>query len=417
MNNEQLYFSDDFVIQDNSAKIWIYAVHGHYKREINRSMMKILSMYDTQTNIGTNVSRISIALSIEQTLLEEIVKSLIGIFFTRTESKNKCYLHQNRPPNPKLERVFIEVTNKCNLMCQHCYMGNPNYATLSLNNFKKIIDNFSDTGIYRIDLTGGEPFTDSEILEKIAYCHEKGYLVRIFTNGVLISDDIAENLSEMGVQHVFVSLDSSNPKFHDSFRGKVGSFNDTIAAIKRLTRCGIPVTINSMLTPDNKDGVIELVTLAKNLGVSIRMSPLLPVGRAYGKDVVSNSVISNSFKLIDDGKIIHSPCNNPCPSCGVGHTMIYVHSNGDAVLCPTLSKEQKPNFYMGNVISGDVADVLERFHFISHTTHISCKYSECKHIKYCNGGCRSRAFIMTGDISEKDEVSCYLYDALSNIDS
>lgn len=95
------------------------------------------------------------------------------------------------------EFAWIEITNKCNLKCIHCYneSGENRDQTMSLNDYKGVIDNLQEMGVKKIQIIGGEPFFYRKLLKKMLdYTVGKFEIIEIFTNGTLITNDWYEYL-------------------------------------------------------------------------------------------------------------------------------------------------------------------------------------------------------------------------------
>ena len=91
----------------------------------------------------------------------------------------------------------IEVTDHCNLNCKHCYIkDNSKKGELSFDECCKIIDEIADAGCLWLTFTGGEPFTRKDFLDIYIYAKRRGMLIVIFTNGTLITPEIADKLKE-----------------------------------------------------------------------------------------------------------------------------------------------------------------------------------------------------------------------------
>ena len=86
-------------------------------------------------------------------------------------------------------RLFIELTNKCNLRCKHCYgnFGEKNDKIIDINKIKKVIYDASKCGAYQLDLTGGEPMLYPYLEELLKFSYNEGMLVRIFSNLTLLN--------------------------------------------------------------------------------------------------------------------------------------------------------------------------------------------------------------------------------------
>ena len=114
--------------------------------------------------------------------------------------------------------AWIEITNKCNLKCIHCYNESDVHCDniMSLTDFYKVVDYLIRNRVSKIQITGGEPFLNKDILKQMLdYVIGKFSFIEIFTNGTLITDEWFEYLLKNDI-HIALSVYSYNPQMHDS---------------------------------------------------------------------------------------------------------------------------------------------------------------------------------------------------------
>ena len=113
----------------------------------------------------------------------------------------------------KPQTIYVEVTNECNLRCGTCRreMGERKFGFMSFDLFMKIIDDAAAIGGVRLLLYfGGEPLMHPDFLKMLKYAVVKRSQFRdvgFFTNGMLLNEKIVDNIIELGVDNVTLSLD------------------------------------------------------------------------------------------------------------------------------------------------------------------------------------------------------------------
>ena len=209
-------------------------------------------------------------------------KETIARFINQMEKKGVITISDQIGPSNKsldvidsskdylISSATVEVTNRCNLMCKHCYMcaSNANKDMVSFEEFKKIVDILLDEGVLMIELTGGEVFENPEFEKILRLSLDKFPMVGMLTNG---THEISKSLLDLLVENkekivVSVSIDSSSPQIHDGFRGMEGAFEKSTANIKKLADNGIFVRLTSAIFDDNMWQIHELAQLARDLG-------------------------------------------------------------------------------------------------------------------------------------------------------
>lgn len=121
----------------------------------------------------------------------------------------------------------IETTNICNLLCPMCsrtiQIKDGTYVdigTMSMELYKKIIDEGSENNLYSIKLNYlGEPLLDKYILDRIKYAKKKGVVDVMFnTNASLLTEEMSHNLLDAGLDSIFFSVDGINPDTFNKIR-------------------------------------------------------------------------------------------------------------------------------------------------------------------------------------------------------
>ena len=166
-----------------------------------------------------------------------------------------------------MPRIVIELTNRCNLSCGHCF-DERHAATgeLSLAVLEKVLREGKGCGIEQLSFTGGEPTLHrrfSAIIERVA---EAGYSFSFVSNGTSfprIYPMLHKYRRWFG--GVTFSLDGAREETHDRLRG-TGSFRSVMRAASICVVKELPFTLNMVLTAQNRQEIGEMVWLAERLG-------------------------------------------------------------------------------------------------------------------------------------------------------
>ncbi|PYV81622.1 MAG: radical SAM/SPASM domain-containing protein, partial [Acidobacteria bacterium] len=92
----------------------------------------------------------------------------------------------------------LEMTRRCPLECQHCYNNLPmsdlaaRNRELSKEEYEQLLTELADMGVIWLLFTGGEIFARKDFLEIYTFAKQKGFLITLFTNGILINEKIAD---------------------------------------------------------------------------------------------------------------------------------------------------------------------------------------------------------------------------------
>ncbi len=337
-----------------------------------------------------------------------------------------CPLSTPRPiPLPvavplPLDNIFFELTYACNLKCVHCYAqaGEEHNEILSLNQVTAMIDQFSAAGGISLTISGGEPLLRPDLIEIIAYAAAKPLVVRMLSNGILITAGLAQRLKQAGLSGIQLSLDGHCAAVHDAYRGLPGAFDRTIAAIGHLQEAGLEVDLGTVIHRNNVDHVIDIIELGRNHGIVPAFSMQKPDGRAQTigrqyqisyQECAQAKIRINQFHSAN-GKNPYrvTKCQPKRYRCSAGTGGLCVRPNGDVVPCADF---RQPEDVLGNVTRDTIVGIWTSSHpllTMLRTTDLSdiklC--NSCKHFVFCSGGCPAEAFKIWGDYKWPDIEKC-----------
>jgi MoaA/NifB/PqqE/SkfB family radical SAM enzyme len=180
--------------------------------------------------------------------------------------------------------VIWEITGLCNLRCEHCLSnaGEPLSNELSTQEAMRLIDYLESMKVFNINLSGGEPLMRPDIFELIDYASQKRFSIDLLTNGALITEEVLNRLEDSNIFNVQVSIDGIG-ETHDRFRGRDGTYQRAIDAIKLLKNANYNVSISSTVTKQNISEIPRIIDMAIDLGISsFKTTLFMPAGRGKG---------------------------------------------------------------------------------------------------------------------------------------
>lgn len=175
----------------------------------------------------------------------------------------------------------IALTHRCNLRCVHCYArederpGAPAGRELSARRWKELIDEIKDAGCLLLLVTGGEPLLRPDFADIYTHIKRSGFLVTLFTNGTLLTEETAALLADLPPRSVEISLYGATPETHDRITGVAGSFARALKSVEMLKARDIPVAVKSVVLTLNDHEFPALNELAGSLGADFRVDAAL----------------------------------------------------------------------------------------------------------------------------------------------
>ncbi len=178
--------------------------------------------------------------------------------------------------------VSLEVTRRCPLECRHCYnnlaMGDlaARNRELSKEEYFVLLDELAEMGVLWLLLTGGEIFARKDFLEIYTHAKHKGFLITLFTNGILVNEKIADYLREYPPFAIEITLYGRTKETYEAMTGLPGSYDRCLRGIRLLLDRGLPLKLKTVATSLNKHEVLEMRRFAEEeLGVEFKFDSLI----------------------------------------------------------------------------------------------------------------------------------------------
>ena len=186
-----------------------------------------------------------------------------------------------------LRNLRLSVTDRCNLRCQYCmpeedYAWLPRGDLLTFEEIATLVDLFTDLGVEKVRLTGGEPLLrrDLPTLVRMLARNPRIQDLAVTTNGILLAEQ-ASALYDAGLHRVTVSLDTLQPeRFRELTRRDMHP--RVLAGIEAVQRVGFTgLKLDAVVMRGvNDDELVELIEYGKQVGAEVRFIEYMDVGGA-----------------------------------------------------------------------------------------------------------------------------------------
>jgi radical SAM protein with 4Fe4S-binding SPASM domain len=349
--------------------------------------------------------------------------------------------------------VSWNLTYRCNLACEHCYLDAGGSPLVSSENFAdrselgteecfKVIDEIASFAPECLTiLTGGEPLLRRDILDIVERAAERGLWVVVGTNGVRISENVAKRLANAGARGLSLSLDALDPDRHDRFRRVRGAWQNTVDGAEILNRTGLPYIVQTTAGSHNLGELEAIADFAHDrLAAKVwNLYFLVPTGRGqFVSDMTPaqyDEVLDSLYRIqrkYDRRMLVNAKCaphyiktvlerNDAIPTdaepswpgsspirtysggaggCPAGTHYMGIRPNGDVTPCPYLP------VFAGSLRRSSLTDLWassELFNGIRRRASLGGRCGDCEMNAHC-GGCRARAYGMSGDLMAEDPL-------------
>ncbi len=336
--------------------------------------------------------------------------------------------HLPEPPARTYRPALISwnLTRRCNLKCPHCYLdaGRPRGPELSTERCLALLEEMADLGTEMVILTGGEPLLRKDIYQIAHHASSLGMWVVMGTNGVLITERVAEKMLACGVKGVGISLDSLNPETHDRFRGGPNAWKHAVRALRICRQMGLEVLIQTTVMLMNRHELNRLVAFARQEGAwSLNFYFLVRTGRGQQLNDLSagetEEVLAELVQLQKTAgpMLVRAKCAPQYKRIAYQHGAAGLESGGCMAAtqyCRIMPEgEVTPCPYM-DVVAGNVREQAFRevwfhspvFQQLRDRRQLKGRCGVCEFANLC-GGCRCRAYAAAGDYLAEDPACPY----------
>lgn len=175
----------------------------------------------------------------------------------------------------------IEVSNRCPLNCAHCYNNLPmndipaRNAELSLEEYQRVLGELADAGCLWLLFSGGEIFARRDFLDIYDYAKRKGFLITLFTNGILIDERIADHLAAMPPFAIEITLYGATRETYEALTRIPGSYDRCLRGIRLLRERNLPLKLKTVAVTINRHEIFDMKALAEEMGVEFTFDGMI----------------------------------------------------------------------------------------------------------------------------------------------
>ncbi|MBM9511287.1 radical SAM/SPASM domain-containing protein [Desulfogranum marinum] len=339
--------------------------------------------------------------------------------------------------------IAWEITRRCNLKCVHCRSSSElkinDHPDFSLVEAKRILDDIHSYADPVMVLSGGEPLLREDVFDIAAYGTGLGMRMCLATNGTLVTDETCRKIKETGIKMVSLSLDGASADIHDDFRNQPGAFDGTMHAIELFNKYQIDFLVNSSFTKRNKQEAPKIYELVKSLGATAwYLFMIVPTGR--GEEIMSELIPENEYEDMlnwhydmeaDESDILVRPTCAPqyyrivlqrskeegsrfkrrslkfstggSKGCLAGQLICLIDVDQNVLPCSYFPLSG------GNLKEQSFKEIWETsklFLDMRDFKNYKGTCGKCEYVNVC-GGCRARAYAMTGDYMAQEPFCHY----------
>lgn len=264
------------------------------------------------------------------------------------------------------KKIYIEITNDCNLSCSFCIKNKRIKKYMSFNDFKTVLNNIENYTKYIYLHVLGEPLMHPSINEFINYA-SKRYKVNITTNGYLINN-IRGNKN---IRQINISLHSFSDKYNISLEDYINNIFNVVEILKKFTYVSFRLWTNNKYS--NK--IIDLINKKYNVNLDIN-------------NIKNNTTITNNVFISINEEFIWPDKNNgyynEVGTCYALRDHIGILVDGTIIPC---CLDSKGDIKLGNIFKDSLNNIIRNDRYQNmlngFKNNEKCELL-CKKCKYLN---------------------------------
>jgi radical SAM protein with 4Fe4S-binding SPASM domain len=324
-------------------------------------------------------------------------------------------------------QVQLEITDICNLRCEHCYHFDtdnmPTTNDLGDEDIFLLVQKMIDCKVYSIVFTGGEPLLRPKTLIKaIEMAKSAGMYVSINTNLLLLTPKFLKIMKELKVDSFLVSCSASEPEIYRKIT-RIGDYIKFSQKLKLLLSADFPVLVNMVVTQTNYPFIRSTAADMAKLGVkrfsvtpaclnvehpdiegllSKEQSAVLLEDLRWCVDVLGlgvDTLVALPKCFFPDWWWGRDPVLLKNRTCQAGRMSLSISNVGDVRPCP-----HNPLVY-GNLFKESMDEIWKKMSVYRNNRTVPNICQTCPSVESCRGACRTNALAVTGKLNEPDRLT------------
>jgi pyrroloquinoline quinone biosynthesis protein E len=319
--------------------------------------------------------------------------------------------------------LLAELTYRCPLQCPYC--SNPLEISradneLTTAEWQDLMRQAADLGVLQVHLSGGEPCVRQDLEEILRTCVQAGLYSNLITSGVTLTRERLASMAGLGLDHVQISIQDTDPAKADWISGYKGGVPKKREVARWATELGLALTVNVVVHRNNIENLPALIDYAVDVGAGRieiantqyyawalkNRAALIPTREQFYRslEVVNEAKERLKGILVFDVVAHDHYAVRPKPCMGGwGRNLIDVTPTGKVLPCH--AAQTIPGLEIDNIRSRRLADIWikgEAFQKYRGTAWMKEPCRNCERREIDWGGCRCQALAMTGDATNAD---------------
>lgn len=313
----------------------------------------------------------------------------------------------------RLLSAHWELTYRCNEKCTHCYLDvfAPHVdvpGELTTSECFRVIDELAAAHVLNLTFSGGEILVRRDFFDIAEYAHSKKFLLRLFTNGIMVTPGIADRIAALHPYAVETSLYSSDPETHDGITQLKHSWELTVRSLRLLRERGVRTVAKTPLMRENVHEFRELEAFVHALGAQFRFDTTITPKDSGDLSPLSHRVSYDELVAfmrdqIDPSLWVGRTIGQDARTCGISLNALAIDPYGNVFPC------LQTRFNAGNLRDKPLLEIWQSSNVWEQVGHLTvgelpvCRTCELRSLCV---RCHGLALAETGDLRAPAMVNC-----------
>jgi MoaA/NifB/PqqE/SkfB family radical SAM enzyme len=219
-------------------------------------------------------------------------------------------------------RASYEVNLGCNYECEHCYLGEKQFAGMDWPGRERLLDVMAQAGVLWLQLTGGEPLIDPLFAQTHTRAWDMGMMIQISSNGSRLDQPrTLDLLTTRRPYRLTLSIYGATEESYDGMTRRKGSFKRFMRGLHAAHEAGLNMRMNIVVTRRNAHELGQMKAIAARYGI-----------HAYEYANISPTIHGGAEVLPTQAREMLR--NRPAyTGCNAGITHFHADPHGRASIC------------------------------------------------------------------------------------
>lgn len=254
----------------------------------------------------------------------------------------------------RFNKIYLEITNICNLKCSFCPEGKRKKEFIKLESFEYIVNQIKDyTNLIALHVKG-EPLMHPELENILKICYESGLKVNITTNATLLEKNLNILLNSPAIRQINMSLHSVNKNENNDIYNVENYINSILKVTRDLTsKTNIIISYRLWNLENLEENDENFKILSK-------------IGNYFGKNNLPEIAKQNKFVELENNVFLNQDIEFTWPNlegqiisesgkCWGLRNQVAILVNGDVVPC---CLDQNGDIKLGNIFEEDFENII-----------------------------------------------------------